>query len=62
MKPLVILTGPTAVGKTNLSIGLAKRINGDFNRTDSSWKNRTVDPISKDLRCRDHFRRFYAGL
>lgn len=26
MKPLVILTGPTAVGKTNLSIGLAKRI------------------------------------
>ena len=36
--------------------------NGNFNRTDSSWKNRTVDPISKDLRCRDHFRRFYAGL
>ena len=35
---------------------------GNFNRTDSSWKNRTVDPISKDLRCRDHFRRFYAGL
>ena len=25
-KPLVILTGPTAVGKTALSIGLAKAI------------------------------------
>ena len=24
MKPLIILTGPTAVGKTALSIGLAK--------------------------------------
>lgn len=25
-QPMVILTGPTAVGKTNLSIELAKRI------------------------------------
>ena len=28
-KPLVVLTGPTAVGKTALSIDLAKRINGE---------------------------------
>ena len=27
-RPLVILTGPTAVGKTNASIGLAKKIGG----------------------------------
>ena len=27
-QPLLILTGPTAVGKTDLSIALAKRING----------------------------------
>ena len=27
-RPLVILTGPTAVGKTALSISLAKAING----------------------------------
>ena len=28
MKPLIILAGPTAVGKTDLSIQLAKQING----------------------------------
>lgn len=28
MKPLIILTGPTAVGKTELSIRLAKAVNG----------------------------------
>ena len=28
--PLVILTGPTAVGKTNLSIQLAKKLNMDI--------------------------------
>lgn len=34
-KPLVILTGPTAVGKTVLSINLAKRINGEIISADS---------------------------
>lgn len=34
-KPLVILTGPTAVGKTALSIGLAKQINGEIISADS---------------------------
>ena len=29
-KPLVILTGPTAAGKTKLSINLAKAINGEI--------------------------------
>ena len=28
MKPMIILTGPTAAGKTSLSIRLAKEING----------------------------------
>ena len=28
-KPLIILTGPTAVGKTELSIALAKKIGGE---------------------------------
>ena len=27
-KPMIVLTGPTAVGKTALSIELAKKING----------------------------------
>lgn len=34
-KPLVILTGPTAVGKTALSIELAKRIQGEMISADS---------------------------
>lgn len=27
-RPLIVLTGPTAVGKTSLSISLAKAVNG----------------------------------
>ena len=33
--PLIILTGPTAVGKTSLSIKLAKRIGGEIISADS---------------------------
>ena len=29
-RPLIILTGPTAVGKTALSIGLAKAVDGEI--------------------------------
>ena len=29
-KPLIVLTGPTAVGKTKLSIALAKAVNGEI--------------------------------
>ena len=34
-KPLIILTGPTAVGKTSLSISLAKAVNGEIISADS---------------------------
>lgn len=34
-KPLIILTGPTAVGKTDLSISLAKLVNGEIISADS---------------------------
>lgn len=34
-KPLVVLTGPTAVGKTKASIGLAKAIGGEIISADS---------------------------
>ena len=34
-KPMIILTGPTAVGKTDLSIQLAKAINGEIISADS---------------------------
>ena len=34
-KPLIILTGPTAVGKTKLSIALAKKIGGEIISADS---------------------------
>lgn len=42
-KPLIILSGPTAVGKTKLSIGLAKAINGEIISADSMQVYRTMD-------------------
>ncbi len=42
-KPLVILTGPTAVGKTALSIKLAKAINGEMISADSMQVYRYMD-------------------
>lgn len=42
-KPLVILTGPTAAGKTKLSIALAKAINGEIISADSMQVYRYMD-------------------
>jgi tRNA dimethylallyltransferase len=42
-RPLVILTGPTAVGKTELSIRLAKAINGEIISADSMQVYRYMD-------------------
>jgi len=42
-KPLLILTGPTAVGKTHLSIELAKRLNGSIISADSMQVYRYMD-------------------
>ncbi len=42
-RPLVILTGPTAVGKTKASIGLAKAIGGEIISADSMQVYRQMD-------------------
>lgn len=42
-EPLVILTGPTAVGKTKLSIELAKSINGEIISADSMQVYKRMD-------------------
>ena len=42
-KPMVILTGPTAVGKTELSISLAKAINGAIISADSMQVYKYMD-------------------
>lgn len=42
-KPLIILTGPTAVGKTDLSIALAKAVNGAIISADSMQVYRHMD-------------------
>ena len=42
-KPLIILTGPTAVGKTDLSIALAKAVNGAVISADSMQVYRHMD-------------------
>ena len=41
--PLIILTGPTAVGKTDLSVQLAKKINGEIISADSMQVYKHVD-------------------
>lgn len=42
-KPLIIITGPTAVGKTDLSISLAKKIGGEIISADSMQVYRGLD-------------------
>lgn len=42
-KPIIILTGPTAVGKTKASIGLAKSIGGEIISADSMQVYRKMD-------------------
>ena len=42
-KPLIVLTGPTAVGKTALSIRLAKAVNGEIISADSMQVYRCMD-------------------
>ena len=42
-KPLIILTGPTAVGKTDLSISLAKAVNGEIISADSMQVYKKMD-------------------
>lgn len=54
-KPLIILTGPTAVGKTKLSISLAKAVNGEIISADSMQVYRYMDigtaKITKEEMC-----------
>lgn len=54
-RPMVILTGPTAVGKTDCSIALAKRINGAIISADSMQVYKYMDigsaKISKEEMC-----------
>lgn len=42
-KPMIILTGPTAVGKSALSVELAKKINGAVISADSMQVYRHMD-------------------
>ncbi len=43
MKPMIILTGPTAAGKTELSIGLAKEVNAEIISADSMQVYKKMD-------------------
>ncbi len=42
-KPLIILTGPTAVGKTDLSINLARKLNAEIISADSAQVYKGMD-------------------
>lgn len=49
-KPLIVLTGPTAIGKTSLSISLAKAVNGEIVSADSMQVYRHMDIGSAKIR------------
>ena len=49
-KPLIILTGPTASGKTELSIALAKSVNGAVISADSVQVYKYMDIGSAKIR------------
>lgn len=49
-KPLIILTGPTAVGKTKMSIALAKAVDGEIISADSMQVYRQMDIGSAKIR------------
>nr|WP_317348322.1 tRNA (adenosine(37)-N6)-dimethylallyltransferase MiaA [uncultured Blautia sp.] len=49
-KPLIVLTGPTAVGKTSLSIALAKAVNGEIISADSMQVYKKMDIGSAKIR------------
>lgn len=53
MRPLIVLTGPTAVGKTALSIELAKMVGGEILSADSMQVYRGVDIGSAKIRPRE---------
>lgn len=49
-RPLIVLTGPTAVGKTKLSIALAKAVGGEIISADSMQVYRQMDIGSAKIR------------
>lgn len=49
-KPLIVLTGPTAVGKTKLSIALAKAVGGEIISADSMQVYKSMDIGSAKIR------------
>ena len=49
-KPLIVLTGPTAIGKTSLSISLAKAVNGEIISADSMQVYKHMDIGSAKVR------------
>ena len=49
-QPLIVLTGPTAAGKTSLSVSLAERINGEIISADSMQVYREMDIGSAKIR------------
>ena len=55
MKDLIVLTGPTAVGKTSLSIALAKAVGGEIISADSmqvyNYMNIGTAKITEEEKC-----------
>jgi len=53
VRPLIVILGPTAVGKTEISIQLAKRLNGEIVSADSRLFYRGMDIGTAKPSCQD---------
>ena len=55
MSKIIVIVGPTGIGKTRLSIELAKNINGEIVSTDTEYKlptikkNTTITPNNTEI-------------
>ena len=52
-EPLIILTGPTAVGKTALSLKLAQRVDGEIISADSMHATHHQPDSADAVYCQD---------
>ncbi len=62
-KPLVIIVGPTGVGKTDLSIEIAKKMDGEIVSADSMqiYKHMDIGSAKPSIEEQDHIPHYLMG-
>ena len=58
---VVVITGPTATGKTKLAVELAKELNGEIVSADSMQVYRRMDGVAEGENCRRLYTIHFTG-